>query len=204
MIAKISSCLTNILGLHQTRFSRFRITNPAHFGTGFVSQFTRTYLNCQGKMRIAHCGNRTGLVAYRRVWIANLKRLLCIWLKFNLHMFWSLKKLPTNTVSFRSAIIWISSKTKLLGNPSRMNVLRFIDLFLQLGKLNTFHHSMQIFLFIGRKPTTWPANNCLQIMVCSWLQIIFCSCTNETALFSFLRSLLREKWQIASLPEDIQ
>ena len=38
------------------------------------------------------------------------------------------------------------------------------------------------FLFIGREPTTWPANNCLQIMVCScamssncvWLQIIFC------------------------------
>ena len=34
----------------------------------------------------------------------------------------------------------------------------------------------------------WPANNCLQIMVCScamssncvWLQIIFCSCVNET------------------------
>ena len=43
-------------------------------------------------------------------------------------------------------------------------------------------------LFIGRKSTTWPANNCLQIMVCScamssncvWLQIIFCSCVNET------------------------
>ena len=39
------------------------------------------------------------------------------------------------------------------------------------------------FLFIGRKPTMWPVNNCLQIMVCScvmssnfvWLQIIFCS-----------------------------
>ena len=36
--------------------------------------------------------------------------------------------------------------------------------------------------------STWPANNCLQIMVCScamssncvWLQIIFCSCVNET------------------------
>ena len=44
------------------------------------------------------------------------------------------------------------------------------------------------FLFVGRKPTTWPANNCLQIMVsscamlsnCVWLQIIFCSCVNET------------------------
>ena len=56
------------------------------------------------------------------------------------------------------------------------------------------------FLFVGREPTTWPANNCLQIMVCScampsnsvWLQIIFCSCVKETVLFSFLRSLLRE------------
>ena len=44
------------------------------------------------------------------------------------------------------------------------------------------------FLFIGRNPTKWPANNCLEIMVCScamssncvWLQIIFCSCVNET------------------------
>ena len=49
------------------------------------------------------------------------------------------------------------------------------------------------FLFIGREPTTWPANNCLQIMVaCVWLQIIFCTCVKETVLFSFLRSLLRE------------
>ena len=43
-------------------------------------------------------------------------------------------------------------------------------------------------LFIGQKPTTWPANNCLQLMVCLcamssnrvWLQIIFCSCVNKT------------------------
>ena len=57
-----------------------------------------------------------------------------------------------------------------------------------------------VFLFIGRKLTTWPANNCLQIMVCScsvssncvWLQIILCSCINETALFCFFASLLLE------------
>ena len=56
------------------------------------------------------------------------------------------------------------------------------------------------FLSIGRESTTWPANNCLQIMVCScvvpskrvFLQIIFCSCVIGTT-FS------REKWQIASL-----
>ena len=53
---------------------------------------------------------------------------------------------------------------------------------------------------IGRQPTTWPANNCLQIMVCSCvvpskrvlLQIIVCSCVIGTT-FS------REKWLIASL-----
>ena len=56
------------------------------------------------------------------------------------------------------------------------------------------------FLSIGRESTTWPANNCLRIMVCSCvvpskrvlLQIIFCSCVIGTT-FS------REKWQIASL-----
>ena len=56
------------------------------------------------------------------------------------------------------------------------------------------------FLFIGWEPTTWPAGNGLQIMVCScaissncvWLQRIFCSCVNESALFSFLQSLLPE------------
>ena len=66
------------------------------------------------------------------------------------------------------------------------------------------------FLFIGRQPTTWPANNCLQIMVCScamsfncfWLQILFCSCANEHA-FVLLAMALAWKWQIASLPEDI-
>ena len=60
--------------------------------------------------------------------------------------------------------------------------------------------SKVFFLFIGREPTKWPANNYLQIMVCScamwsncvWLQIIFWSCVKETTLFSFFRSLLRE------------
>ena len=36
-----------------------------------------------------------------------------------------------------------------------------------------------------------------------FLQIISGSCVNETTLFSFLQSLLREKWQIASLPKDV-
>ena len=68
------------------------------------------------------------------------------------------------------------------------------------------------FLFIGREPTTWPANNCLQIMVCScampsncvWLQIIFCTwmCKGNRA-FLLLAITLAWKWQIASLPKDI-
>ena len=41
---------------------------------------------------------------------------------------------------------------------------------------------------IGQQPSTWPANNCLQIMICSCvvlskhvlLQIIFCSCVIQT------------------------
>ena len=67
--------------------------------------------------------------------------------------------------------------------------------------VNAYYHLMHFFfLSIGRDPTTWPANNCLQIMVCSCvvpfkrvlLQIIFCSWVIGTT-FS------REKWQIASL-----
>ena len=66
-----------------------------------------------------------------------------------------------------------------------------------------------LFLFIGQKPTTWPANNCLQMVrSCAmpsnsvWRQIIFCSYVKETTFFSFLRSFLRLKRQIASLPND--
>ena len=73
--------------------------------------------------------------------------------------------------------------------------------------LMCYHHDQSIyhwcgffFLFTGWEPTMWPANNCLQVIVCScsvssdcvWLQIIFCSCINETALFSFFASLLLE------------
>ena len=67
-------------------------------------------------------------------------------------------------------------------------------------KIHIIIRSKVFFLFIGGEPTTWPANNRLQIMVCSctmpsncvWLQIIFCTCVKETVLFSFSRSLLRE------------
>ena len=65
------------------------------------------------------------------------------------------------------------------------------------------------FLFVGWKPNTGLANNCLQIMVCSctksfncfWLQIPFCSCINETTLFSFLRSLLPENGRSLRFPK---
>ena len=67
------------------------------------------------------------------------------------------------------------------------------------------------FLFIGQEPTTWPANTCLQIMVCSrampsncvWLQIIFCSRVKETVLFSFLRSPLRENGRSLRFPRIV-
>ena len=75
---------------------------------------------------------------------------------------------------------------------------------------NRPYHSLQIFfLFIGRELTTWPANNCQQIMVCSCamssnfvsLRIIFCYCVNETTLFFFLRWLLRENGRSISFPK---
>ena len=64
------------------------------------------------------------------------------------------------------------------------------------------------FLFIGREPTMWPANNCLRIMVCSCamlsnsvgLQIIFCSCLKETMLLSLLRSLMCENGRLLCFP----
>ena len=72
-----------------------------------------------------------------------------------------------------------------------------------------YHHSKQIFLsFHWGQPTTWPANNCPQIMVCScampsncvWLQLIFCTCVKETVLFSFLRLLLCENGRWLRFP----
>ena len=55
-------------------------------------------------------------------------------------------------------------------------------------------------LFIGWEPTTWPANICLQMMVCScamssncvWLQIIFCSCKRNHA---FLLLVIALAWK---------
>ena len=76
--------------------------------------------------------------------------------------------------------------------------MQMIFIFMQI-KLIIIRNKV-FFLFIGWEPTTWSANNCLQIMVCLcamwsnyvWLQIIFWSCVKETTLFSFFRSLLRE------------
>ena len=66
------------------------------------------------------------------------------------------------------------------------------------------------FLFIGWEPNTWPAINCLQTIVCSWemssncvwLQMIFCSCVNETTLFSLLRQFFCEIGNLLMLPTD--
>ena len=58
-------------------------------------------------------------------------------------------------------------------------------------------------LSICREPTTWPANNCLQIMVCSCvvpqliLQLIFCSCAIGS---TFSREKMAERFP--ELPES--
>ena len=72
------------------------------------------------------------------------------------------------------------------------------------------------FFFIGQKPSMWPANNCLQIMVCSyamssncvWLQIVFCSCENKTHFYpscdcSCMKIAHRFTSQIYSLKKTI-
>ena len=66
------------------------------------------------------------------------------------------------------------------------------------------HHLMQVFLpFHWSRVYHVTCNNCLIIMICSctmlsscvWLQIIFCSCLNETTFFSFLWIALAWKWR---------
>ena len=69
------------------------------------------------------------------------------------------------------------------------------DIVMRVSKSqHNYYYHLKQFFFIGREPTMWPANNCLQIMVCScvmpsnhvWLQIIFCTCIKETVLLFFL------------------
>ena len=81
--------------------------------------------------------------------------------------------------------------------------------------LLTTIRSKFFFLFIGREPITWPANNRLQIMVCScampsncvWLKCLAASnillMRKGNRAFLLLAIALAWKWQIASLPEDI-
>jgi len=57
-----------------------------------------------------------------------------------------------------------------------------------LGWLENLIRRKFFFLLIGWEPTTWPAINCLQIMVCSYA--MSSNCVNETTLFFFLWSLL--------------
>ena len=75
-----------------------------------------------------------------------------------------------------------TEKSRHFAQPRRKKLLIIIR-----GKI--------FFLFIGRKPITWPTNNCLQIMVYSctmssncvwlsvWLQIIFCCCVKMADRF---------------------
>ena len=74
------------------------------------------------------------------------------------------------------------------------------------------YHLMQTFLpFHWREPITWPANNCPHIMFsscpmlsnCVWQRTVFCSCVNETKLFSFLWLLFCENGRLLSIHEFI-
>ena len=47
------------------------------------------------------------------------------------------------------------------------------------------------FIFIGLEPT-----------YCVWVQVIFCSCVNETTLFSFLWSLWHENGRLLRWPKN--
>ena len=42
---------------------------------------------------------------------------------------------------------------------------------------------------------------CAHAFNCFWLQILFCSCVNETTLFSFLRLLLHENGRLLRFPK---
>ena len=109
-------------------------------------------------------------------------------------------------------------RKKIHGQPLFHPKARLLSkqLYMVLLVIRWYHLSMFFiirckcfFLFIGREPTTWPANNCLQIMVWScamsfnsfWLQILFCLRVNETTLFSFLRSHLRENGRSLRFPK---
>ena len=66
------------------------------------------------------------------------------------------------------------------------------------------------FLLFGKEPSTWPANNCLQIMVCSCATSSNCVWLWHLAANNILlihkrnhAFLLAWKWQITLLPEDI-
>ena len=66
------------------------------------------------------------------------------------------------------------------------------------------------FLLIGKEPSTWPANNCLQIIVCSCATSSNCVWLWHLAANNILlihkrnhAFLLAWKWQIALLPKDI-
>ena len=67
----------------------------------------------------------------------------------------------------------------------------------------SFNASFSVFLFIGQEPTTWPANNCLQVMIyscamlsnCVSLQMMFCSLSRWNHSFLLPLIILTWKWQ---------
>ena len=107
-------------------------------------------------------------------------------------------------------LMYENSRRSLLETAGRQDAVRPVYINLRRFAIKVIIIRCKFFfLCIGREPNTRPANNCLQIMVCSCtmssnfvsLQIIFCSCVNETTLFSFLRSLLRENGRSLRFPK---
>ena len=103
---------------------------------------------------------------------------------------------------FRLSGIWTPSCSTLTNWVSKSNGRWSINYIIIRSEF--------LILFIGQEPTTWPANNCLQIMVCSCAMPSNCLAANNILLkhkgnhaFLLLAIALVWKWQIASFPKDI-
>ena len=61
---------------------------------------------------------------------------------------------------------------------------------------NSYYFINFSFLFIGLESTTWPSNNCLQIMVCSWA--LAYNSNFASSIILLMRSCVhfRQKWQL--------
>ena len=94
---------------------------------------------------------------------------------------WGIFILDTNMITYVDVLV---SPVNFMKNKSRLSFTVLWKTFTVIIRWNFF------FLFTGREPTAWPANN-----------ILFMRKWNQA--FLLLAIALRWKWQIASLPEGI-